>query len=393
MFGGKKPEPVNAKMFELVSNANSTFYPWNGKIFENDIVRSCIRPKANAVGKLNPKHVRGSGESMRINPEPRIRAIFEQPNPYMSMQDVLMKLTYQREINHNAFAYIKRDDFGTPLEIYPIPYSMVELKEAAGELWVKFQFWTGKYMTVPYTDIIHLRKDFNENDFFGDKSTQALKNLMEIINTTDQGVVNAVKNSAIIKWILKFKSVLKPEDKEIQVAEFVKNYLSIANEGGAAASDPRYDLEQVKDNNFIPTATQMDKAVQRLYSYFGVNDAIVQNKYTEDQWNAFYESEIEPIVIQLSHAFTKAFFTPQKRSTGNRIVFESSNLAYAAMATKLNLMQMVDRGAMTPNEWRAVMNMGPVEGGDKPIRRLDTRPTDETDQSMEGGESSADTQT
>lgn len=36
--------------------------------------------------------------------------------------------------------------------------------------------------------------------------------------------------------------------------------------------------------------------------------------------------------------------------------------------TKLELVQMVDRGAMTPNEWRAVLNLGPVEGGDKPIR-------------------------
>jgi hypothetical protein len=33
---------------------------------------------------------------------------------------------------------------------------------------------------------------------------------------------------------------------------------------------------------------------------------------------------------------------------------------------------MVDRGALTPNEWREVMNLGPIEDGDKPIRRLDT---------------------
>jgi hypothetical protein len=48
------------------------------------------------------------------------------------------------------------------------------------------------------------------------------------------------------------------------------------------------------------------------------------------------------------------------------------SLQYASMSTKLNLLQMVDRGAMTPNEWRRVMNMAPIEGGDKPIRRLDT---------------------
>ena len=33
---------------------------------------------------------------------------------------------------------------------------------------------------------------------------------------------------------------------------------------------------------------------------------------------------------------------------------------------------MVDRGALTPNEWRAVFNLAPVPGGDAVIRRLDT---------------------
>ena len=28
---------------------------------------------------------------------------------------------------------------------------------------------------------------------------------------------------------------------------------------------------------------------------------------------------------------------------------------------------------MTPNEWRETMNMAPLEGGDEPIRRLDTQ--------------------
>ena len=57
---------------------------------------------------------------------------------------------------------------------------------------------------------------------------------------------------------------------------------------------------------------------------------------------------------------------------GNRIFFESSNLQYASTNTRLALVAMVDRGAMTPNEWRAVLNFGPIDGGDKPIRRLDT---------------------
>lgn len=379
IFGSEKNGAPPMKWFELISSSDSTFYPWNGRAFESDIVRAAIRPKANAIGKLNAKHVRGSGEAMKINPEPYIKAILEEPNPYMSMQDFLTKMTFQRELNHNAFAYVKRNEMGYPLEIYPIPYSGIELLEKAGEVFLRFQFWNGQQITVPYVDLIHLRKDFNSNDFFGDKGTKALKDIMEVITTTDQGIVAAVKTSAVIKWILKFKSVLKPEDIDEQLKKFTKNYLSMANTGGAAASDPRYDLEQVKDNSYVPNAAQMDRSVQRLYSYFGVNDAIVQGKWTEDQWNAFYEAEIEPIVIQLSNAFTRAFFTKQKRAMGNKIIFEANSLQYASMDTKLKLVAMVDRGAMIPNEWREVLNMGPIEGGDKPIRRLDTAEVGKTE--------------
>ena len=38
-----------------------------------------------------------------------------------------------------------------------------------------------------------------------------------------------------------------------------------------------------------------------------------------------------------------------------------------------SIITMVDRGAMTPNEWRETMNLAPIEGGDQPIRRLDTQ--------------------
>ena len=37
---------------------------------------------------------------------------------------------------------------------------------------------------------------------------------------------------------------------------------------------------------------------------------------------------------------------------------------------------MVDRGALTPNEWRDTFNLSPVKDGDKPLRRLDTQTVD-----------------
>lgn len=382
IFGSKGDKTY--QRFELLSDANGVFYPWSGNAFDNDLVRSAIRPKANAVGKLNAKHIRGEGVKMAIDPNSRIKSILKQPNPYMTMQDFLTKMVYQRELENNAFAYVKRDLNFFPVEIYPVPFSNVELKEANGEMFVKFWFNVGKTVTVPYGDVIHLRKDFNSNDIFGDSGYKALKNSMEVLNTTDTGIINAIKSSAIVKWIMMFKNVIRPEDAQKEIDLFVSNYLAPATSKGIASSDPKYELKQVEPKNYIPNAAQMKETVQRLYSYFGVNDAIVQNKYTEDEWNAFFESEIEPIAIQLSNAFTGAFFTVHEIGFGNRIIFEASSLQYASMTTKLGLVQMVDRGAMTPNEWRAVLNLGPIEGGDKPIRRLDTALVDKTDKGTKG---------
>ncbi|HFK2719089.1 TPA: phage portal protein, partial [Escherichia coli] len=173
---------------------------------------------------------------------------------------------------------------------------------------------------------------------------------------------------------------------DTQVKEFVNNYLSIDSvNGGAAASDPRYDLEQVDPKSYVPNAEQMKETTQRIYSFFNTNEKIIQSKYNEDEWNAYYESEIEPVAIQLSGEYTRKIFTRRERGHGNKIIFEASNLHHASMKTKLNLRDMVDRGAMTPNEWRYVLNLGPIEGGDKAIRRLDTALVEPQDQD-EGGE-------
>lgn len=119
------------------------------------------------------------------------------------------------------------------------------------------------------------------------------------------------------------------------------------------------------------------KQIEQLLEYitfFNTNENIVQSKYNEDEWNSYYESEIEPLAMQLSNEFTIKLFTRRERGFGNRIVFSANNLQYASMSTKLGLQAMVDRGAMTPNEWREVLNLPPVEGGDIPLRRLDTAP-------------------
>jgi len=375
-FFNKSPTKAGIK---LVTERGNGFYMWNGDLYQSDIIRSCIRPKVKAVGKLEAKHVREGKDGIKINPEPYMRFLLGEPNPYMTGQMLQEKLTNQLQLNNNAFALIVRDDFGYPVEIYPIPSTGVEVLYEKNEMHLRFTLKTGYFLKVPYRDVIHLRQDFNDNDIFGDSPQQALTSLMDVVTTTDQGIVKAIKNGAIIRWLLKFKSTIRPEDKELEIKQFVKNYLSIENDLGAAATDPKFDAEQVKPHDYVPNAAQMDRTITRIYNFFNTNAKIVQSKYDENEWIAYYEAEIEPLAKQMSEEYTRKLFSRKERGFGNKVIFEASSLQYASMKTKLNLLNMVDRGAMTPNEWRKVMNLGPIEGGDKPIRRLDTQP-------VEGGE-------
>ena len=220
IFGREDDEPKSSlTKYKLVNSSDSSFTPWNGNLYDNDIVRACIRPKVNAVGKLHPIHIRRNKDANDdINPVAYIKYLLRFPNKYMNMQKLLEKMMNQRELTNNAFAFIQRDKNDIPIAIFPVPTSTVELYEDdQNDLYAKFTITSGKHMTVLYDDVIHLRKDFNEHEFFGEDGYNSLKNIMKVVDTTDKGIVSAIKNSAVIKWLMKFKTVLRKEDKKLQL--------------------------------------------------------------------------------------------------------------------------------------------------------------------------------
>ena len=378
LFDRFKNKTVSVSQYKMITENGGGFYAWNGNLYKSDIVRAAIRPKAQAVGKIVGKHIRETIKDgikdIKINPDVYMKFLLEEPNPYMTGQMLQEKLATQLELNNNAFAYIERNDDGYPMAIYPISAGACEaVQNNSGELFLKFNLVNGKMVTFRYSDIIHLRKDFNSNEIFGDSPAQALTPLMEIVNTTDQGIVKAIKNSNVVKWLLKFTQSMRPEDIKKQTKQFVDDYLNIESESvGAAATDAKADAIQVDPKDYVPNATQMDKTVQRIYSFFNTNDKIVQGKYSEDEWISYYESNVEPVVIQLSGEYTRKLFSRRERGFGNKIMFESSNLTFASMKTKLDLIKYVDRGIMSPNEVREILHYAPREGGDTYILRKDT---------------------
>ena len=364
--------------YEMVIDKGNGFYSWDGKLYKSDLIRSCIRPRAKAVGMAVAKHVRVSinedgQKDIKINPDVWMRFLLEEPNPIMSGQMLQVKIANQLSLNNNAFILIIRDENGIPCELYPIPAAGVEAIYKNGELFLKFYYENGKNNTFPYTEIIHLRDDYFNNDVFGEMPGNALKDLMECVKITDQGLVRAVKNSGVINWLLKFRVNLDSEDIKENVKEFVQTFLETSSETfGAAGTDAKTDVERIEPRDYVPNALITESLRKRAYLFFNTNEKIVSGAYTEDEWNSYYNIAVSPVLTQMHREYTRKLFTRRQQGFGNSIEFESSNLYYASMSTKLQLTTLVDRAMMTPNEARQYFYLPPIEGGDTALLRKDT---------------------
>lgn len=382
--------PTSGAVFKMMALDGETFV-WNDNIYKSDIVMSAIRPYVHAIGKTVAKHImetvkNDGSRDIKVNPEPYIRFLLEEPNPYTTGQKFREQLAASLMINNHAFALIVRDENGFPSAMYFMNATMAQaVYDAAGNLSIRFYFLDGKTMLVSYADLIHLRGDVNiGSEFFGGSKVDLLMPLMELIGTIDRGVIKSIKNSGVIRWLLKFANSTRPEDLETNAKRFSEQFLGADSGTGVAAVDSKAEAIQVKPNDHAPNTIQADRTINRFYAALNTNKKIVTSDFTEDEWNAYYESVVEPDVIQMGAEFTRKLFSRKKRSFGNYIVFESSNLATASMSTKLSLRELVDRGAMSPNEWRSTLNLAPAPGGDVYIRRLDTAAIEESEVKTSG---------
>lgn len=353
---------------------------WNDNVYRSDVVMSAIRPYVHAIGKTVAKHIfqtvdkKTGKRDVQINPEPYMRFLLEEPNPLMTGQELQEWQAASLKINNHAFTLIMRDENGLPVALYPINATLAVAEYDAGNrLYIRFYMPKGQQFRFPYEDLIHLRGDPQTGaDFFGGSKVEQLLPLMEQIGTIDRGIIAAIKNGAIIRWLLKFTTSLHPDDVKKRAKDFADQFLQTESGFGVAATDSKAEAIQIKPNDYVPNAALTDRTIKRFYAALNTNEKIVMSSFTEDEWNAYYESEIEPDVIRMGNQYTRKLFSRKKRSYGNSIMFEANNLATASMKTKLELREMVDRGSLTPNEWRQVFNRAPLPGGDEPIRRLDT---------------------
>ena len=137
--------------------------------------------------------------------------------------------------------------------------------------------------------------------------------------------------------------------------------------------DQKYeDIKQVVENQFTVNAAQMKIIRDNVYDYFGVNEKILQNSFTSEEWEAYYEGKIEPFAIQASLVHTNITYSDNALAYGNSIVFSADRMMYLSPSEKLQTVtQLFDRGFITHNEGLKIYNLSGIgpEGDKRYIRK------------------------
>ena len=357
---------------ELVNEPVYGFSRYGGDAYGNDIFREAVDAIARNAGKLKGSHVVAYAGERRQSDDGKLNRLLQtRPNRYMSAYDFLYKLTTRLFLYNNAFAYLDRDERGALRAIYPITASNVEiLSDPTGSLFCGFMLRDGRRVVLPYDDIVHLRRFFNDSEVLGEDNS-AIASGIELAQTQNDGMISGIRAGANIRGILSFTQIMSPTKLREEKDAFVADYLSMGNEGGVIATDQKMSYQPIDHKPVLLDADQAKEVKTKIYDYLGLTESIVNSSYTEDEYAAFYESTLEPIAIALSQEFTAKVFNDREQAFGNSIVFESGRLQFTSNKTKVSLIaQLAPYGLLTINQALEILNLPSVADGDKRLQAL-----------------------
>lgn len=358
LFHGKQMRVIDS-YFKMLNGYSPTFTSFNGGVYEMDLTRVAINSFATHCSKLKPEITGSAYKHLE-------RVLQFKPNYFMDTTKFIKRLATILAVEHTAFIVPIEDKYGNLCGWYPLRAQRCEVVEVAGRVYLRYLFANGEHGAIEF-EKVGIMTDFEYNDDLFGEPNDTLKPTMQLIHTQNEGIVNAVKNSASIRFLAKVANMLKPEDIKKERERFTEENLSADNKSGMIIYDNKFsELKQIESKPYTPNALQMQQIQDSVCTHFGTNMDILQNKFNEETWNAYYEGKIEPFAIQLSLVMSNMTFTQRELAHGNAITFSANRLQYASNATKLQVStQLFDRALLNRNGVMDIWNMAHVEDGDK----------------------------
>lgn len=362
-LGFVKKKNVNNMLVNFLNGTGPVYSQYGDDIYAYEVVQQALYSIVSELSKALITHIKiVNGEEQFIYDD--IQRVFENPNSLMTMSDYIEKLSWNLLLNDNAFAWPTYSVTGKLISLTPIQPKEVEFREYSNGMYVYMKFANGAEGEVPYSRLIHIRRKFSVNDVmggnkYGKADNKALLKTLKMNEMILDNLAKALGFSMKITGVMKFKSQVNKEEQLKWLADFEKK---IADYDTAI-------LPTDLNNDYVPINKQiqfLDQATlnfidEKILRYWGVSLAIVRGDYTTAQFNAFYQKTLEPILIKMEQAHTKALFTGKESfGYGHKIRFYPEDLIHLDNDQKLKLFDMlVDSASTWKNELRTKFGMRP----------------------------------
>lgn len=368
-----RKEPKNSKYAPTFDGWMPIYSQFGTDIYQSDVVKQALKCIVDEMKKLKPAHIRTHDNDV-VPVKSDLQDVLNSPNQLMTTNEFIEKTVWMLLLNFNAFiipTYYTWVDPKTGVErryydsLYPINPTQVDfIEDASGRLFVKFWFWNGQTTTIPYDDVIHIKYNYSLNEYmggnrFGQPDHQALLGTLELNNTMLQGIAKAMNSSYAVNGIVKYNTLIDDGTTIANVKELERRLQN--SESGLLPLDLKAEFTPFpRDIKLVDEAT-LKFVDEKILRNWGIPLAILTGDYTKEQYEAFYQKTLEPLIIAMSQAFTKKVFTSRERAFGNEVKFYPKDLIFMTTTQKLELVNLLaPTGSIYENEKRTMFGLMPL---------------------------------
>lgn len=369
----KNKKNKNGLAYAPTPSGGLPFYTAFGEnVYASDIIVQAIRCKANEFKKLDPRHIRTNAGAQTVITDSSVARVLKRPNDIMTAADFLEKITILLELNKNVFIYpvyyVTKGGEKYYTDLYPLKPSEVDyMTDSKGKLYVHLQFANADDITVPAEDIIHWRKDYGVNDYFGGGAfggddNAGLLAMLQRYDQLTQSIAKALECSCQINGIVKYNSYL--DDKKTTAAreQFESDLKN--NKSGILFADLKTEYTQLPRDIKLVDAETLKFFYDTILRANGASLAILNGDYTKAQKEAYYEHALEADIKGLGQAMSRTLFSDREASYGNEIVFYPNDISFMSMENKISALNIgLPAGIFTKDEARALLGYPPLPNG------------------------------
>lgn len=318
---------------------------------------------------------------------PLYRILHDSPNYDQTAVDFWDFMCASLELWGNAYAKVDRTG-SKVVALTPVNPAYVSVQRLAnGTLEYR---WSKDGLSYVETDrtMLHIR-GFGGDPLGGVSTLSQGRNAFAMARAADRAAAGMFKNGLRPSGVLTFDKWLSPEHRKLAEENLIGRFNGAIDSGKPVILEGGTKWEAL---TMKPEDAQMLQsrgfAVEEICRYFGVPPFMVGHTEKTTSWGSGLEQQtlgfqkftLRRRLKRIEQALEKQLLTPQDRASGITIEFNLEGLLRADSTGRAAFYKsMTEIGAMTINEVRALENMPPVAGGDKPRIQMQNVPIDAAD--------------